>query len=119
MDFDDQLADEVGTALPTEPRAVFNSLPGKAQGYGYLRGVQAQVLTAWHARRADRDVIVKVNTGGGKTIDGLIMLHTAHMVSRSWWMRRADTPSRRSIRWFARTAGFGPTTKNAPDCIAW
>jgi hypothetical protein len=75
MDFD-QLADEVGTALPTEPRAVFDSLPGKAQGYGYLRDVQAQILTAWHARRADRDVIVKVNTGGGKTIDGLIMLQS-------------------------------------------
>ncbi|QZQ53598.1 DEAD/DEAH box helicase (plasmid) [Curtobacterium sp. TC1] len=75
MDFD-QLANEVGTALPTEPRAVFDSLPGKAQGYGYLRDVQAQILTAWHARRTDRDVIVKVNTGGGKTIDGLIMLQS-------------------------------------------
>jgi hypothetical protein len=75
MDFD-KLADEAATALPTEPRAVFNALPGKAQGYGYLRDVQAQILTAWHERRTDRDVVVKVNTGGGKTIDGLIMLQS-------------------------------------------
>lgn len=75
MDFD-QLADEAEATLPIRPREVFELLPGKAPGYGYLRDVQAQILTAWDARREERDIVVKVNTGGGKTIDGLIMLQS-------------------------------------------
>jgi hypothetical protein len=75
MDFD-RLADEAESAAPIEPREVFELLPGKAPGYGYLRDVQAQILTAWHPRRDDRDIVVKVNTGGGKTIDGLVMLQS-------------------------------------------
>lgn len=61
---------------PTEPRELYASLPDKSTGYGYLRDVQGQVLTAWHARRTERDLVVKVNTGGGKTIDGLVMLQS-------------------------------------------
>ncbi len=75
LDFD-RLADEAEATLPIEPREVFELIPGKAEGYGYLRDVQAQILTAWHPRRDDRDIVVKVNTGGGKTIDGLVMLQS-------------------------------------------
>lgn len=71
-----ELLDEQGQAAPIEPDALFNSLPSKAQGYGYLRDVQGQVLRAWHARRAERDLVIKVNTGGGKTIDGLVILQS-------------------------------------------
>lgn len=60
-------------AAPVEPRALWASL-SKRPGYGYLRDVQAQVLTAWHARRDERDLVIKVNTGGGKTVDGLVIL---------------------------------------------
>ena len=42
----------------------------------------------------------------------------SYMVSRSWWIRRAATPHRRSIRWLESTATFGPTTKNAPSATA-
>jgi replicative superfamily II helicase len=62
-------------AAPTEPRELWASLD-RQPGYGYMRDVQAQVLTAWHARRGDRDLVVKVNTGGGKTIDGLLILQS-------------------------------------------
>jgi replicative superfamily II helicase len=55
---------------------LYASLPDKAKGYGYLRDVQRQVLTAWYERRYERDLVVKVNTGGGKTIDGLIILQS-------------------------------------------
>lgn len=75
MDFE-RLLSESGVAAPTEPRELYASLPDKPMGYGYLRDVQGQVLTAWHARRAERDLVVKVNTGGGKTIDGLVMLQS-------------------------------------------
>ncbi|QWZ09725.1 DEAD/DEAH box helicase family protein [Nocardioides panacis] len=74
MDFD-QLLSQQAQAAPTEPRELWASL-SKTQGYGYLRDVQAQVLTAWDARRGERDLVVKVNTGGGKTIDGLVILQS-------------------------------------------
>jgi len=33
---------------------------------------QAQALQAWHACRADPDVVIEMNTGGGKTLVGLL-----------------------------------------------
>lgn len=75
MDFEKLLA-ENSVKAPTEPRELYASLPDKAPGYGYLRDVQGQVLAAWHERRDERDLVVKVNTGGGKTIDGLVILQS-------------------------------------------
>ncbi|MBM7504223.1 DEAD/DEAH box helicase [Agromyces aurantiacus] len=74
VDFGAMLADAKREA-PIEPRELHSQLK-KLPGYGYLRDVQAQVLTAWHARRDERDIVIKVNTGGGKTIDGLIILQS-------------------------------------------
>lgn len=75
MDFKALLHDSQ-SQLPIEPRALYEQLPNKQPGYGYLRDVQAQVLTAWHERRGQRDLVIKVNTGGGKTIDGLVILQS-------------------------------------------
>jgi len=61
----------------TEPATLFDALPNKAEGYGYLRAVQKTVLDAWYLRRDDRDVVIKTNTGGGKTIVGLLMLQSS------------------------------------------
>lgn len=61
----------------TEPRALFNALPDKATGLDYLRGPQDQVLHEWDQRRDERDLVIKMNTGGGKTLVGLL-------VARSW-----------------------------------
>lgn len=58
------------------PRDIFNSLPAKATGFGYLRDVQGQVLDAWDRRRSERDVTIKMNTGAGKTIVGLLILQS-------------------------------------------
>ncbi|MFG1722775.1 helicase C-terminal domain-containing protein [Micromonospora chalcea] len=57
-----------------EPATLFDALPNKAEGYGYLRAVQKTVLDAWSGRRDERDIVVKTNTGGGKTIVGLLIL---------------------------------------------
>lgn len=75
MDFGSLLREEAMGAV-IEPRELYGQLPNKAVGYGYLRDVQAQVLTAWHDRRNERDLVMKVNTGGGKTINGLVMLQS-------------------------------------------
>lgn len=61
----------------TEPSELFDALPNKAVGYGYLRAVQGAVLDAWSPRRNERDLVIKTNTGGGKTIVGLLMLQTS------------------------------------------
>jgi hypothetical protein len=64
--------DPAGTVLP--PREIFSVLPRKAQRYQYLRDVQAEVLGQWFERRNERDIIVKMNTGSGKTVVGLLIL---------------------------------------------
>jgi hypothetical protein len=58
------------------PRDVFAALPNKDARYQYPRDVQAQVWTSWFARRAERDVVLKMNTGAGKTVVGLVILRS-------------------------------------------
>jgi len=57
-----------------QPRELFGVLPGKSREYGYLRDVQAEVLDGWFARRNETDLRIKMNTGGGKTLVGLLLL---------------------------------------------
>lgn len=65
-----------GISKITDPATLFDALPNKAPGYGYLRAVQKTVLDAWGPRRDDHDLVIKTNTGGGKTIAGLLILQT-------------------------------------------
>lgn len=58
----------------TEPRRIFSALPSKEANYSYPRDVQSEVWEAWHERRAERDLVIKMNTGSGKTVVGLIAL---------------------------------------------
>lgn len=57
-----------------EPRDLFNVLPAKASRYQYPRDVQADVWAKWFARRSEHDLTIKMNTGGGKTVVGLVVL---------------------------------------------
>ena len=59
------------------PRDIFASLPRRAAGFGYLRDVQGQVLDAWFKRRQERDLLIKMNTGTGKTAVGVLMLQSS------------------------------------------
>ena len=56
------------------PRDIFSLLPSKAIKYQYLRDVQADVLNQWYERRHDKDLVLKMNTGSGKTVVGLLIL---------------------------------------------
>ena len=58
----------------TEPRRIFTALPARDPRYARPWDVQAQVWERWHSRRADSDLLIKMNTGGGKTVVGLMML---------------------------------------------
>lgn len=57
-----------------DPRDIFDALPGKAAKYTYLRDVQGEVLRGWFERRTEKDVVLKMNTGAGKTVVGLLLL---------------------------------------------
>ena len=61
----------------TSPRDIFAALPSKAPGFGYLRDVQGQVLDSWEKRRTERDLAIKMNTGAGKTLVGLLILQSS------------------------------------------
>lgn len=60
---------------PIDPISLFTTLYHK-EGYGYLRGIQEEVLTIWNDKRTQRDVVIKMNTGSGKTLTGLLMLYS-------------------------------------------
>ena len=57
---------------PINPRDIFNALP-KPPGINDLYASQAEVLDAWFPRRGEKDVVVKLHTGGGKTLVALLM----------------------------------------------
>jgi len=57
---------------PVDPIEIFRRLP-KPPGINDLYTSQAEVLNAWSDRRTDRDIVLKLHTGGGKTMVGLLM----------------------------------------------
>ncbi len=59
---------------PTDPITIYQQLD-RASDKGPLRPSQLAVLTNWHSNfRSEKDVIVKMHTGQGKTLTGLLIL---------------------------------------------
>ncbi len=67
-----KLRESKSKSKPIHPREIFNSLP-KPPSINDLYASQAEVLDAWFGRRSDRDVVIKLHTGGGKTLVALLM----------------------------------------------
>lgn len=60
----------------TNPRDIFDALPNKP--WPRLRLEQGEVLKVWHdEKRRQRDVVIKQNTGGGKTVVGLLIARSS------------------------------------------
>lgn len=57
---------------PTDPLEIFRRLP-KPPGINDLYTSQAEVLETWYRRRNQADLVLKLHTGGGKTLVGLLM----------------------------------------------
>ncbi|MFI7643317.1 DEAD/DEAH box helicase [Nonomuraea sp. NPDC049400] len=57
------------------PREIYAALPRSP--WPYLRHEQSEVLETWFERRKQRDVVIKQNTGGGKTAVGLLIARSA------------------------------------------
>lgn len=54
------------------PIEIFQRSP-KPPGIRDLSGSQSQVLEEWFKRRDEKDIVIKLPTGGGKTLVGLLM----------------------------------------------
>ena len=74
VDFTKRLA-HAPVERPTDPTEIYNRLD-RASDKGPLRPAQLAVLAAWHARRTERDLVVKLHTGEGKTLAGLLVLQS-------------------------------------------
>ena len=60
-----------------DPQKLFQALPGKNKKYAYLRDVQGDVLGKWFAADKQKDTVIKMNTGSGKTTVGLLLLKSS------------------------------------------
>ena len=75
MPFDfSKLSSENSSDTVISPRDIFTVLPNKDPKYQYPRDVQGEVWAAWFDRRTEKDLVIRMNTGGGKTVVGLIIL---------------------------------------------
>lgn len=59
-----------------EPREIFMSLPRRDNRYAYPRDVQSEVWKKWFEQREQKNVVIKMNTGSGKTVVGLMILQS-------------------------------------------
>ncbi|WP_017474339.1 DEAD/DEAH box helicase [Bacillus licheniformis] len=55
-----------------EPTEIFRRLP-KPEGINDLYTSQTEILQKWFDRRNERDIVLKLHTGGGKTLVGLLI----------------------------------------------
>ena len=58
----------------TDPLEIYNSLD-RSSVTGPLRPAQSRILSDWYSERQDdKDLIIKLHTGEGKTLIGLLIL---------------------------------------------
>ena len=75
VDFKKRLKSPSGRQ-PLAPAEIYERLD-RASDKGPLRPAQEAVLAEWHEkRRSDRDAIIKLHTGQGKTLIGLLILQS-------------------------------------------
>jgi replicative superfamily II helicase len=76
VDFRKRIGGDKTAAKIIDPVKLYESLD-RASDKGPLRPVQETVLSEWHTkRREERDMILKLHTGQGKTLVGLLMLQS-------------------------------------------
>lgn len=72
--------DSINAPVDTNPISIYDKLDRKSEKSGNLRPAQESVLKDWFdSRQNDSDVILKMNTGSGKTITGLLMLESRRL----------------------------------------
>lgn len=71
VDFN-RLRTQKNTTKAIDPIEIFRRLP-KPIGINDIYTSQADVLQAWFERREEKDIVLKLHTGGGKTLVGLLI----------------------------------------------
>lgn len=74
IDFSDML-DEDDDAV-VHPRDIFFSLD-RAPSFSFPRDIQTEVMQRWFDDRDQRDSVIKLNVGSGKTLVGLLLLQSS------------------------------------------
>ena len=75
VDFKKRIGKKTASKV-VDPLKLYESLD-RASDKGPLRPIQEKVLSDWHTnRRGEQDVILKMHTGQGKTLVGLLMLQS-------------------------------------------
>ncbi|MGY1583249.1 DEAD/DEAH box helicase [Streptomyces sp. MN13] len=98
------------------PRDIFAGLADRP--WPYLRLEQGEVLDKWFDRRDDRDVVIKQNTGGGKTAVGLLIAQSSlnEGVGKAVYL----TPDNYLVKQVREeAAGLGIATTDDPDDSAF
>jgi hypothetical protein len=75
LDFE-KLKSGAASKKQTDPRKIFTTLRRDTAKFKRPLDEQSDVLDAWYARRAQRDITLKMNTGAGKTVVGLLILQS-------------------------------------------
>lgn len=57
-----------------DPRGIFSALPEKDEKFTWARDVQSEVWKKWFEKRNEKNLIIKMNTGSGKTVVALLIL---------------------------------------------
>ena len=74
IDFSDMLDDEDDEVI--HPRDIFFTLNRKPQ-FSFPRDIQTEVMNHWFDRRDEKDSVIKLNVGSGKTLVGLLLLQSS------------------------------------------
>ncbi|WP_037469921.1 DEAD/DEAH box helicase family protein [Sinorhizobium fredii] len=74
VNFDDLLDDDEAPVI--DPRDIFLTLE-RDKRFSFPRDIQTEVMKAWFAIRNQRDTIIKLNVGSGKTLVGLLLLQSS------------------------------------------
>lgn len=74
----DGLSDENLATSTIDPKRLFRALskPPKSR-FQFPHDIQSEVWDQWFGRRGESDLIIKMNTGSGKTVIGLVILKSS------------------------------------------
>lgn len=74
IDFSDMLDEDSEAALA--PRDIFFTL-NRDPSFSFPRDIQTEVMNRWFERRNNKDNVIKLNVGSGKTLVGLLILQSS------------------------------------------
>lgn len=74
VSFENLLDDDESAVI--DPRDIFLTLE-REKKFSFPRDIQTEVMKAWFSVREQRDTIIKLNVGSGKTLVGLLLLQSS------------------------------------------